>query len=223
MTTFPLFEAHDAEWLRLSALTQKAEYALASRTHTVIYVAGWKKNFGRNGSYVRLGEYASLPQALPQAIAWCEAHGNEWAIAYSGKVSEQLDAYNAAVIATKAAYAAVAAHELGYTGWSRYWLVTSSNGLIHRSTHCSTCNKGRQSTEFALLPSLSGADFASAVEALGPSLCSVCFSEAPTSVVDGPKLPSRITSLLFTQSGQSGFWAELAKYNAKRAAKAAAK
>jgi hypothetical protein len=72
--------------------------------------------------------------------------------------------------------AETAEHETNYTGWSRFWLVTNSNGHIHRDRSCSTC---RPSTEYAFLPELSGLDEKAAVDAYGTRLCSVCFPSAP--------------------------------------------
>ncbi len=69
--------------------------------------------------------------------------------------------------------------ELGqqYTGWQRFFLVTSSDGgHIHATTTCGTC---RWTTQFGWLPQLSGLTEADAVEAHGPRLCSVCFPSAP--------------------------------------------
>jgi hypothetical protein len=56
--------------------------------------------------------------------------------------------------------------------WSRFFLVTSSDGHIHSSMSCSTC---RVTTEFGWLPELSGQTEADAVAAHGPLLCTVCF------------------------------------------------
>lgn len=67
--------------------------------------------------------------------------------------------------------------EAKYTGWTRFFLVTSSVGHIHRHTACSTC---RPTTTFGWLPHLSGHTEADAVEACGPALCTVCFPSAPT-------------------------------------------
>lgn len=61
--------------------------------------------------------------------------------------------------------------------WSRFFLVTSSDGHIHSSMGCSTC---RPTTEFGWLPELSGRAEADAVAAHGPLLCTVCFPSAPT-------------------------------------------
>lgn len=69
-----------------------------------------------------------------------------------------------------------------YTGWSRFFVVTSSAGHIHSSMHCSTCYF---TTTYGWLPELSGKTEAEAVEAHGPALCSVCFPSAPVDMVGG--------------------------------------
>jgi hypothetical protein len=115
----------------------------------------------------------------------------------------------------------IAELEKGYTGWSRYFLVVSSAGLIHDSMDCHTCNKGRKPTEFALLPELSGTDHTTAVAALGPSLCSVCYPSAPVEWTDTERIPARIAEVLL-KKGPEAFHAELAKYKAKKAAKESA-
>lgn len=76
----------------------------------------------------------------------------------------------------------IAELEERYTGWSRFFLVTSSAGHIHSSMHCSTC---RPTTTYGWLPELSGLTEAEAVAAHGPALCSVCFSSAPTEWIGG--------------------------------------
>lgn len=78
-----------------------------------------------------------------------------------------------------------AAVQATYTGWSRFFLVTSSPGHVHASTHCSTC---RPTTTYGWLPELSGKDEAEAVKDLGPTLCTVCFPSAPTEWTSGKKL-----------------------------------
>jgi hypothetical protein len=72
-----------------------------------------------------------------------------------------------------------------YTGWSRFFLVTSSSGHIHSSMHCSTC---RPTTRYGWLPALSGKTEAEAVKDCGPTLCSVCFPSAPTEWTTGKKI-----------------------------------
>lgn len=66
--------------------------------------------------------------------------------------------------------------------WSRFFLVTNSNGHIHSSMGCSTC---RPSTNYAFLVEMSGMSEAEAVEAQGPVLCSKCFPSAPVEWVVG--------------------------------------
>lgn len=72
--------------------------------------------------------------------------------------------------------------EAQYTGWSRFFLVTSSTGHVHSSTHCSTC---RPTTAFGWLPELSGKTEKVAVKELGPNLCSICFASAPVAHIGG--------------------------------------
>lgn len=66
--------------------------------------------------------------------------------------------------------------------WSRFYLVTNTNGHIHSTTGCTTCYP---TTEFAWLPGLSGLTEADAVADQGEILCSVCFPTAPSEWTDG--------------------------------------
>lgn len=75
--------------------------------------------------------------------------------------------------------------EESYTGWSRFFLVTSSPGHIHSSMHCSSC---RPTTTYGWLPQLSGKTEDAAVAEHGPTLCSVCFPSAPVEWTSGKKL-----------------------------------
>ena len=67
--------------------------------------------------------------------------------------------------------------EKQYTGWSRFFLVISSDGgHLHSHRGCGTCHR---TTLFGWLPQLSGLTEADAVADQGPRLCSVCFPSAP--------------------------------------------
>lgn len=88
--------------------------------------------------------------------------------------------------------------------WSRYWLVVSSDGHIHRSCHCSTCNKGKNRTQFALAAYLSGQDAQAAVADLGPALCSVCFPEAPVESKEQARISGRL-ALALAEGGCEAF------------------
>lgn len=117
---------------------------------------------------------------------------------------------------------ALHAHEEGYTGWQRFWLVVSSAGLVHASRDCHTCNKGAKPTRFALLASLSGQPIDKLVEAIGPALCSVCFPQAPTEWTDAVRIPAWIAAVLLN-NGIEAFERALSDHRIKVAARAAAK
>lgn len=138
----------------------------------------------------------------------------------SYKPSVFLADYTAALADSICAQSARATHDMSYTGWQRFFLVTSSAGLVHRDMNCPTCNKGRQATTFALLPSLSGQTINDLVSALGPVLCSVCWPSAPTEWTDTNRIPTSIAVTLF-EEGAEAFNAALAAYRAKAAGKAA--
>jgi len=70
-----------------------------------------------------------------------------------------------------------------YTGWSRFYLVVG--GHIHNSMDCSTCNNGKNYTQFCWLPNLSGLSESDAVESQGAILCTVCFPTAPVEYTNG--------------------------------------
>jgi hypothetical protein len=66
--------------------------------------------------------------------------------------------------------------------WSRFYLVTNTNGHIHSSLSCSTCF---HDTNFAWLTHLSGLDEAGAVQAEGEVLCTICYPSAPVAWTNG--------------------------------------
>jgi hypothetical protein len=113
------------------------------------------------------------------------------------------------------AEALVADCELEYSRrqWARFYLVTSSDGHIHKSTWCSTCNKGQYATSFALVPYLSGASVADAVADLGCALCSVCFPDAPVESKEQVKISARV-ALVLAERGVEAFQEARAKAQA---------
>jgi hypothetical protein len=116
---------------------------------------------------------------------------------------------------------AVRTHELGYTGWTRFFLLTSSDGHVHSSMNCSTCNKGRSSSTFALWAELSGVEIDAAVDKLGPALCSVCYPTAPVAWQDAVRIPASLALVLLDKGGDA-FEAAQAVAAKKAADKAAA-
>jgi hypothetical protein len=84
--------------------------------------------------------------------------------------------YFSAKVELVVAQKAIVDHEAGYTGWSRFFLVTSSAGHVHSSTSCSSCY---MTTTFALLTELSAQSCEDAIAEVGETLCTVCFPDAP--------------------------------------------
>lgn len=71
-------------------------------------------------------------------------------------------------------------------GWTRAFLVTGSNGHVHKSMDCSTCFP---TTRYYWVTDMSGQDESEIVDAAGEKACTVCYPSAP---VDTLRQPSRI-------------------------------
>lgn len=110
------------------------------------------------------------------------AWSGDWPSALGAAPAHLDAAHSKATNALGAAEGRLEAAETAYEGWSRFFLVTSSNGHIHKDMRCTTCY---QDTEYAWLPELSDLDEAAAVEAYGEILCSVCFPSAPAAWTKG--------------------------------------
>lgn len=82
-----------------------------------------------------------------------------------------------AVQSVHAIRAQIADHERAYTGWSRFRLVISSDGLVHLDARCRSF---RDTTRTVVIPALSGKEPEAAVEMLGHACCSVCIPSAGT-------------------------------------------
>jgi hypothetical protein len=106
--------------------------------------------------------------------------------------------------------------------WSRFFIVTSSSGHIHRTMHCHSCNKGRNFTTFALMPSLSGSTTDAAVARLGSALCSHCFPTAPAEQREQTKISQRAAQALL-DTGDEAEFDKVIEDQRKRAARKAAK
>jgi hypothetical protein len=62
-------------------------------------------------------------------------------------------------------------------GWSRAYLVT--DGHVHSSQNCSSCNRGEFPTRFFWMIDFSGKSHAEIVEAAGERACTICYPDAP--------------------------------------------
>ena len=60
--------------------------------------------------------------------------------------------------------------------WNRYFLVTNTNGHVHRNMGCSTCFP---TTEYAWLVELADCDEDAMIIEFGEKACTVCFPDAP--------------------------------------------
>jgi hypothetical protein len=209
-------QAHDERVLELLAETEKAAIKTAHRMDTLRWVTLDRRNYGGLRTDRRTGtEVVATIEALIAA-------GDAYIVSYGATPSELLASYTEAVDAQLEVGRTFHAHEANYTGWQRYWLVVSSAGLVHASQGCHTCNKGRSATLFALLPSLSGRSHEALVEALGPSLCSVCWPDAPVAWTDEQRISPTVTAVLLNQ-GEEAFWTALAESRARSAKRAATK
>ena len=113
---------------------------------------------------------------------------------YRGEeAAEAIEKHENAQLAIGSLVNQVEEHEEHYTGWSRFFLVTSSQGHIHRSMNCRTCYP---STTYGFLPHLSGKTEAEAVAQCGPNLCSDCFKSAPIEYVGGKLSQKQANAIL---------------------------
>jgi len=206
-------QAHDEIMLTLWGALYTAEARLDT-------VRSWWRSL--SAPRTRNGGYDRDPRTWTEVVAdfeVAEAAAQSWEVEtfvrYRKHLTEAIDAQLAAAQALNI-------HEQSYTGWQRYFLVTSSAGLVHASTRCHTCNKGRSATQFALLPSLSGRSHEALVEALGPSLCSVCWPDAPVAWTDEQRISPNVATVLATE-GEEAFWKALAASRAASAKRAATK
>jgi hypothetical protein len=135
-----------------------------------------------------LAEYKATHQ-VTESDGWVRTDWNDWkgrvAPYEADKPAEYLAKREALLTEQFEKQAQIDALEATYTGWSRFFLVTSSPGHVHSSMHCSTCYP---TTTFGWLPELSGQTEAEAVEELGPTLCTVCFPSAPVGWTSGKKI-----------------------------------
>lgn len=61
--------------------------------------------------------------------------------------------------------------------WQRYWATTGATGHIHRSMHCSTCNREGTLTAFVWMTDLSGKTVDEVVDQYGDRVCTVCWPD----------------------------------------------
>jgi len=76
--------------------------------------------------------------------------------------------------------------------WNRAFLVTNSQGHVHSSITCSTCNKGKEATKFQPMTNYSNHSEEEIVKDAGYRACTTCYPTAP--VGDSKSLPTKMFS-----------------------------
>lgn len=145
---------------------------------TIHHLAGDKKNYrGRSGAF----DWQMLDAQAEAVLAGKLERGEikPWDERNATKAIKGLEAVRSDLdwIAEQ-----IAELSAWYTGWARFFLVTSSSGHVHSSMACHTCYPR---TTYGWLPHLSGESEHEAVAELGPALCSVCFASAPVDMQGG--------------------------------------
>jgi hypothetical protein len=116
----------------------------------------------------------------------------EVSLAKRHNADDRIARYTSAVAARQIASDNYAAEAKNYGGWSRFFLVVSSvGGHVHSSMDCSTCNNGKDFTDFNWLPELSGLTEADAVASQGAILCTVCYPSAPIHFTNAAELAAQ--------------------------------
>ncbi len=211
-------QQHDEKLAGLYYNLDAAQRRIAAAAWRIMSVAGYKRiYFGRTASsqdWARVtttsGDHWDHERVtLDEGIARL----SEMEHAAASVALAQYEQEQAVAEATEDA---IEEAELEYTGWSRFFLVTSSQGHIHSSMRCSTC---RLTTQYGWMPELSGKDEAEAVEACGPTLCSICFPSAPVDWQDGKISKKDAERLAWSPDRDE----KLAKKEADRQAKEQAK
>ena len=213
----------DTIYLKRLAAYHRAADALSYATDRVLRESGdvvrvqyssrsWHSHIVRKGT--ALPSYPVYADVQPHLLTVQECVDGRLATA------DSLDTLARATVVCQEAQSACREVDAEYNRrpWSRYWLVTSSDGHIHRSCHCSTCNKGLRRTGFALTPFLSGTSDAVAVADLGPALCSVCFPDAPVDSREQARIPARL-ALALAEEGVEAFQKARQEASAKKAAR----
>lgn len=101
-------------------------------------------------------------------------------------------------------------------GWTRAYLVT--DGHVHKTRRCSSCNNGQSPTRFSWMIDYSGKSEEEIIQAAGHRACTICYPSAPV----GRKAP-RSVMLTPEEIARDGARADAAQAKEARAAAKAAK
>lgn len=150
----------------------KEHHALAAVERSQQSLTGSARFVYGGGRKARFAEATTPAREIWSRVEAAAANGDEYQLTI-GKRPTELLAERARLSGKHAEVRErIDALEALYTGWSRFFLVTSSPGHVHSSMHCHSCYA---TTTYGWLPELSGHSEAQAVDQLGDTLCSVCF------------------------------------------------
>jgi len=102
------------------------------------------------------------------------------------RILADLDAARAELDANHAEQRRIGAEFRRRGGWTRAFLVT--DGHVHSSVNCSTCNNGNEPTQFTWLTEFSDKTEAEVIDAAASRACTVCYPDAPVETAG----PSRL-------------------------------
>lgn len=190
-------KAHDEAMAAKFHELAKAKQQVAYSVSELLGFAGAKYYYRGRRRVTDMTLEEAIPlvrEAVRELDEWEAAHEGEgkW-VGYVGRIApyekdrarNAIPKYEARVADEQELREEIVRMDRAYTGWSRFFLVTSSAGHIHSSMNCSSC---RPTTTYGWLPQLSGKDEAAAVADCGPTLCTVCFPSAPVDWTAGKKL-----------------------------------
>lgn len=101
-------------------------------------------------------------------------------------LQESIKEKDAAILALRQEMIPGEAEFIRRGGWSRAFLVNNTNGHVHKTMGCSTCNKRNTRTRFTWLPAYSGKKETDIVSDAGSSACTECYPTAPVDVLSRP-------------------------------------
>lgn len=168
----------DTALAALYAEQRAAEARIDRATVSVLQVAGAKRTYGRGNSGWTMT--AAEAEARARVIAADLASSVTWVRGNAQSAVDALDKARADLASVHAEQSRIGEEFTRRGGWTRAFLVT--DGHVHSSMNCSTCNNGEYATSFTWLVQFSGHDEAEVVEAAASRACTVCYPSAPVEI-----------------------------------------
>lgn len=152
----------------------KADRDVLSASDSIHRLAHHKKVYTRGHDYVWSGSFQSAYEKISADLNKAPDHTFSQKKMYIEKYN------NAASHLVNVEKAINELNDIGEKGqWNRAFLATSTNGHVHKTMDCSTCNKGNKTTQFELISEYSGDKEETIVNDAGERACTVCYHSAP--------------------------------------------